>query len=257
MDVSQDVVPSKTRRTWFSVFAVVFALIFGIGLFGWIGLFLGWTMSGGDQIHRVHNIGASGVATGILVAFPLLILAWRREDIALLQMLGVAAVATVAGGLLALDPVFLAYAAILAVPVVALLAISRGWRRYVARGAGLAREFFVAAIVGAPFWFAFAWTNATLQHTRPSSDPHVEMHHYTGMAIMAIGLVLMVVLAALRTQGWRIVAWLTGLGSVVYGAAAIAFPHTPGSEGAWWGSLAVVWGVAIVALAERRAQAPA
>jgi hypothetical protein len=256
MDVSQEVL-SKTRRTWFSVLAVVFALIFGLALFGWIGLVFGWFMSGGDQIHRVHNIGASGVATGILVALPLLILAWRRDDIALLQMPGVAAVATVIGSLLALDAGFLVFAAILAVPVVVLLAISRGWQRYVTKGAGLAWELLMAAIVGAPFWCAFAWANATLQHTRPSSDPHVEMHHYTGMAIMAIGLVLMVVLAALRTQGWRIVAWLTGFGSLVYGVASIVFPDTPGSEGAWWGALAVVWGVAIVVLAERRAQVPA
>jgi len=78
---------------------------------------------------------------------------------------------------------------------------------------------------------------------------------------MALALVLMVVLASLRTQGWRIVAWLTGLGSAVYGVASIAFATYPGStvpypssEGLLWGILATVWGVAIVALVERRAR---
>jgi len=246
---------SRSRQGWFSGLAVFFSLVFGVGLFGWIGLVGGWFMSGDDQIHRVHNIGASGVATGILVALPLLVLAWRRDDIALLQMLGVAAIATAVGSILALDWVFLAYVAILAVPVVVLLAISRGWARFLARGEGLAPELLVLAIVAAVCWGAFAWTNATLQHTRPSSDPHVEMHHYAGMAIMAIGLVLMLVLASLRTRGWRIVAWLTALGSIVYGAASIAFPESPGSEGGGWGALAVVWGVAIVVLTERRARA--
>jgi len=245
---------SKTRTAWFSGLAVLFSLVFGLPLFGWVGLLGGWFMSGSGEIHRVHNIAASGVATGILVATPLLILAWRRDDIALLQMVGVAAVATAIGSVLAFDRVFLIYVVILAVPVVVLLAVSRAWGRYVARGAGLVPELLLAAAVAAPFWAAFAWTNATFQRTRPANDPHVEMHHYAGMAIMAIGLVLMVVLASLRTPGWRIDGWLTGIGSAVYGAASITFPDSPGSEGASWGALAIAWGVAIVALIERRAR---
>lgn len=86
--------------------------------------------------------------------------------------------------------------------------------------------------------------------------------HWVGMAVMAIGLVLMVVLASARTEGWRIVAWLTGLGSVAYGTASIVFATYPGSdvpdpssEGAVWGALAIVWGLVVIALAERRARA--
>src|ERR687888_2494091 len=118
---------SKTRRTWFSVMAVVFALIFGIGFFGWIGLVTGWFEGGERQIHRVHDIGSSGIATGLLIAVPLLILSWRRDDIALLQMLGAAAVATVVGAVLATEPAYAAFVVILAVPAVVLTAISRGW----------------------------------------------------------------------------------------------------------------------------------
>jgi hypothetical protein len=96
----------------------------------------------------------------------------------------------------------------------------------------------------------------------PANDPHVEEFHWIGMAVMAIGLVLMLVLASLRTQGWRIVAWLTGLGSIVYGAASIVFATYPGSdvpypssEGSIWGVLAILWGAAAVILAERRVRA--
>jgi hypothetical protein len=253
---------SKTRRTWFSVLAVVFALIFGVGLFGWIGLVFGWTAGGEDQIHRVHDIGSSGIATGIFVAIPLLVLAWRRDDIALLQMLLAAAAATVIGSVLALDWGFLVFVVILAVPIVVLLAVSKGWGRFTARGLGLAPELLVAAIVSLPFWGAFAVAMAKLQRAGPADDPHVEMHHWTGMAIMGIGVVLMAALSSKRTQGWRIVAWLTGLGSIVYGVASITFatypgstvPY-PGSEGSFWGALAIAWGVVFVALAERRARA--
>jgi hypothetical protein len=262
MEVSAGSALSKTRRTWFSVMAVVFALIFGIGFFSWIGLVTGWFETGDRQIHRVHDIASSGVATGLLIAVPLLILAWRRDDIALLQMLGVAGLATVIGSVLATEPEYAVFVVIIAVPVVVLLAISRGWHRYVEGGQGWAAELLVAAIVAAPFWGAFAWTMARYQADLPSDDPHVQEFHWLGMAVMAIGLVLMAVLAALRTQGWRIVAWLTGAGSIVYGAASIAFATYPGSdvpypssEGSFWGALAIAWGVVLIALAERRARA--
>jgi len=262
MDVSQEGSLSKTRRTWFSVMAVVFALIFGVGFFSWIGLVSGWFEGGERQIHRVHDVGASGVATGLLIALPLLILSWRRDDIALLQMLGMAALATVVGAVLATEPGYAVIVLVLAVPVVVLLAISRGWRRFLAPGEGWIPELLVAALLGAPFWGAFAWTMARYQANLPADDPHVEEFHWVGMAVMAIGLVLMVVLASLRTHGWRIVAWLTGLGSIVYGAASILFATYPGSdvpypssEGSVWGTLAIAWGVVVIALAERRSRA--
>jgi hypothetical protein len=262
VDVTRREDLSASRRTWFSVAAVVFALIFGVALFGWIGLFFGWTSGGKDQIHRVHDIGSSGVATGIFVASPLLILASRRDDIALLQMLGVAALATVFGTLLALDWGFLVYTVILAIPIVVLLAISKNWRRFLARGVGIAPDLLIAAIASAPFWGAFALKMASLQRAGPANDPHVVLHHWTGMAIMGIGVVLMGALASAQTQGWRIVAWLTGSGSIVYGVASVVFatypgstvPY-PGSEGALWGTLAIVWGIVFIALAERRARA--
>jgi hypothetical protein len=253
---------SKTRRSVFSALAVLFALVFGLGFFGWVFLATGWFASGDEQIHRVHDIGAFGVAMGLFVATPLLITSWRRNDVALLQMLGVAAVATLIGSVLALDWGFLFYIVIVAIPLVVLLAISKGWRRFTAPGIGIAPDLLVAAIVSAPFWGAFALTMARLQRAGPADDPHVSMHHWTGMAIMGIGVVLMGALASKRTQGWRIVAWLTGLGSIVYGVASLVFatypgssvPY-PGSEGSFWGTLAIAWGVVFIALAERRARA--
>jgi hypothetical protein len=262
MDVSRGVPLSKTRRTWFSVLAVVFSLIFGVGFFSWIGLVTGWFEGGERQIHRVHDIASSGVATGLLIALPLLILSWRREDIALLQMLGVAALATVLGSVLATDPTYAVFVLVIAVPVVVLLAISRWWRRFVAPGESWAPELLGAALLAAPFWGAFAWTMARYQADLPADDPHVKEFHWMGMAVLAIGLVLLVVLASLRTRGWRTVSWLTGVGSIVYGAASIAFATYPGSdvpypssEGSVWGALAIAWGVLVIGLAERRARA--
>jgi hypothetical protein len=144
---------------------------------------------------------------------------------------------------------------------VVLLAISKGWSRFTARGLGIAPELLIAVIVSVPFWGAFALKMASLQRAGPADDPHVVLHHWTGMAIMGTGVVLMGALASKRTEGWRIVAWLTGIGSIVYGVASAVFatypgstvPY-PGSEGALWGTLAIIWGIVFVALAARRAR---
>jgi hypothetical protein len=255
---------SRTRDVWFSLVSGFFAALFGVVLFGWVSLVVGWFESDDRLIHRVHDLGSNGVASGLLVATPLLILAWRRHDVALLQMPGVAAVAIAVAAVLATDWVYLAFVPFALIPLLILLAISKGWRRFGARGRGWAPELLLAAAAAAPFWGAFAWTMARFQANLPSIDPHVEEHHWTGMAGMAIGLILMVVLASTRTQGWRTVALLAGVGAVVYGAASIAFgsfpvsgvPY-PSSEGTVWGVLAIAWGVAVVGLAERRARGPA
>jgi peptidoglycan/LPS O-acetylase OafA/YrhL len=83
------------------------------------------------------------------------------------------------------------------------------------------------------------------------------MHHWTSMAGMALAIVLLGLLASLRTRGWRIVVWLAAAGSAVYGLASIVFatfPGTsfpyPGGEGVGWGLLAIVGGIALVAASE-------
>ena len=245
---------------WFSALAVVFSLVFGLGFFGWVFLVTGWFASGDEQIHRVHDIGAFGISMGVFVATPLLIVAWRRTDTALLQMLGVAIITTVIGSARAADAPFMLYALIVAIPLVTLLSIGRGWSRYVRAGEGFDRWLVAVALVASPFWVAFALGMARLQRAGPSTDPHVEMHHWTGMTILGLAFVLMPLLASLRTPGWRIVAWLTGVGSVIYGIASAVFATYPGSdlpyagsEGTLWGTLAIVWGLAIIGSAERRA----
>jgi len=250
---------SQRRQKWFSVLAVVLALVFGLLLFGWVGLVLGWFASGDSIIHRVHDVGGSGVGTGILIATPLLLLAWRRDDVGLLQAIAFAALAYGIAALMATDWVSLLYVPIVAVALVVMLAVGRGWRRFAALGAGLDPIVAVAAIVTAPVWIAFALTMARLQRIGPPNDPHVQMHHWTGMAAMGLGLLLVAGLASFRTRGWRPVAWLAGVGSIVYGIASAVFARFegssvpyPGSEGVAWGLLAVAWGVAFIAVVEAR-----
>jgi hypothetical protein len=247
---------SEARRTWFAVLAAVFAVVFGTVLFGWIGLFAGWFSNQDAGIHRVHDIGGSGVATGIFVSGALLALLWRRDDIALLQMVAATGIAYGIASVIATDWVSLAYLPIIAIPVVALLAVSRSWTPFVSAGEGFAVATFVVTVVSGVFWVIYALSMAKLERIGSSADPHIEMHHWTGMAGMALGIVLLGFLASAKTRGWKTVAVLTGLGSAVFGLASVVFAKFPGAdfpyaggEGAMWGLLAIAGGVLLIAAA--------
>jgi hypothetical protein len=238
---------TRTRRTWFSVVAALFVAIFGLGLFGLVGLVFGWIDNESGGIHRVHIIGGMGITTGILIAVPFLLLAWRRDDVALLQAIAVVGLAFAVASVFASDWVGLAFLSVVAIPVVALLAISRGWRRFANAGDGFAPAVFVVSLASAVFWVTFALSAAKLQRIGSPHDPHVEMHHWTSMASMALAIVFLGLLASLKTKGWAMVARLVAAGSIVYGVASIVFARFPGTDVPYPGGEGAVWGLAAVA----------
>ena len=235
------------RRLWFSVAAALFAAIFGLGLFGWVGLVVGWIDNESGGIHRVHIVGGMGVTAGILIAFPLLLLVWRRDDVALLQAIAVVGLAFALASVIASDWVWLALLVIVAIPVVALVAIGRQWGRFARAGDGFAPVVFVVSLASAVFWVAYAFSTARLQRTGSPHDPHIEMHHWTSMASMGLAIVFVGLLAALKTKGWMIVASLVAAGSIVYGVASIVFARFPGTDVPYPGGEGVGWGVAAAA----------
>lgn len=248
---------SRTRKTWFSALSVVFALGMGLGLFGWLFLLFGWFDNDMGGIHRVHDVAGTGVTIGISMATPLLVLAFRRDDVALLQEVAVAGLAFAVAAVLATDWGALVFLPIIAAPVIVLVAVGGGWRQIVAPGGGAAPALLVATVVAAPFWIAYALTMARLQRTGFPNDPHIEMHHWTSMASMALAFVLLGLLVSLRSPGWRIVAWTVGAGAAVFGLASIVFSNFvgsglpyAGSEGVAWGLASIAWGVLILGAAE-------
>lgn len=249
------------RRRWFSGLSVFFALVFGLLLFGWVGLFLGWFSDEDGGIHRIHNVAGSGVTVGVLAAGALVALAWRRGDNALLQQIVAVGLGYALAAALAADPVVAFFVPIVAIPVVTLLAIRRGWRSFLTFDGPADRYMLAATAVSVPFWLAYAFAMAHQERIGLPSDPHIQMHHWTSMAAMAISIVLIAGLASFRPKGWELTGMLVGIGAAVYGLASVAFARFPGSnvsypggEGVVWGLAAIVWGLGFAALTLVRAR---
>jgi len=70
------------------------------------------------------------------------------------------------------------------------------------------------------------------------------------MAVMAVALVLCGAVASLRTGGYRVAAWTTGLAAIVFGIASAVYRHAASSPARRWGAAAVIGGIVFFLAAE-------
>lgn len=251
---------TKGRQIAFTVSTLLFAAGAAGGLFG-IGIVIGWSDTDEGGIHRVHDIGF-GVLYGVLLTVAFVAMAGRpgSKTAAFFQVV-VTALAALIAGLVTADQSYLMLALVVFVAAAILLALhpARAELFHPApRPSPVIATFVLAASV--PFvWFGL--TMANLQREGAPADPHVSMDHWANMAAMAFGLVLAGLLASSGIRGWRLTAWCAGLGAAAYGLASIVFqrfPGTsvpyPGSEGVGWGLVAVIGGLAFIALSEWEAR---
>jgi hypothetical protein len=122
--------------------------------------------------------------------------------------------------------------------------------RFLRLSRGVSPVLGILTVAAAVPLIGFALGQASLQRNGVAGDPHVDMHHYTGMAFMAIALVLCGAVAALRSRGYRIAAWTTGLAGAVFGIASAVYRHAPSSVARRWGAVAVIGGILFSAAAE-------
>jgi hypothetical protein len=253
-------VATGPRRLAFGLLAFLFGAAALGGLFG-IGIVIGWFDTDEGGIHRVHDLGF-GVTYGVLVAAAFWALLWRPESkpSALWQPVAVA-VGVAIGSLIAGDPGYVVLAAGLLVASGVLLVLHPA-RDTVLHPAIAPSRILAGAVVliGVPLlWFGL--TAARLQRDGSSLDPHVSGSHWTTMASMAFALVAVGFLASARMRAWRFTAWCTGVGLAAYGLGSAVFHRFPGSEtpyagseGVGWGVVAIVGGLAFIALAEWEAR---
>jgi hypothetical protein len=250
---------SKGRRIAFGSVATLFGLASAGGL--GFGLVFGWFSTEDGGIHRVHLLGF-GILHGILLAPALFALSWRpeRRPSAFWQVVAVA-VAGVVAAALSLSASYLAIAGTVVVATAILFALHPDRRSVLRARPSPSRPLLAFAAVASVPLVVVAFGMASLQRTGLAADPHVSQDHWANMAAMALGIALVGLLAAARIRGWVLAAWGAGLAAAVYGIASLVFdrfPGTdigyPGSAGTLGGVVAVVAGLAFIALGEREAR---
>jgi hypothetical protein len=97
---------------------------------------------------------------------------------------------------------------------------------------------------------AIVYAVSMLVQARQFVGPPHHADRFAEMAAAAIAIVLVGLLASLKSQGWRISAWSAGAASIVVGMASVVFPDAPGAVGRVWGTLTVGAGVLFLVLAE-------
>jgi hypothetical protein len=198
-----------------------------------------------DRIHVVHNIG--GVCGYVLLmGVPLLLLAWRPRQVALLRLLVAAMLASLIGGLMSGD-FFAGYAIpFVWIGVVIALAPDRGYIVRIGSPNLLLLAVPIASVVPA---MVYAGRMADLQHG-PASDPHVELHHWSGMAVTAILLVLAAAASSIPGRAVRTARLLAGFAGALLALGYLAFPNKPGSVDTVWAVALLLTSVVYLALAE-------
>jgi hypothetical protein len=117
------------------------------------------------------------------------------------------------------------------------------------------REGFSAVMMGLTllgaiplFWAALSW--ASLQRNGNPADLHVKNEHWTLMAAMAIGIVLVAFLSSFKFVGWKITARCAAAALFLYGLIALVYPHKAGSQGTGWSLVAMAGALVFAAAAE-------
>lgn len=198
-------------------------------------------------IHRLHNL-AGVFGFGVMLGGSLLLCAWRPWSIGAFWVAIASGLAGSVAGVLSGD--FLSGAWFSAPVAIAILFALHPARRAVLRIDGVDLPTLVLGILALVPAVAFALTQAELQRNGVEADPHVEFHHYSGMAFYALGVPLSGLAASLRVTGRRLGARIAGASGAGLGLASLLLSDHVGAFDALWAWLALAWGVAMVALAE-------
>jgi hypothetical protein len=245
----------RGKRIAFKVLAAIFVAASLGALFG-IGVIIAWIDTDQGGIHRVHDMGF-GALYGVILTVGFAIQLWRPERTIspFFQVLAVGLAASLAGVLATRAYAILGVSVVLAWAILLALHPSRSEVLRPVRD-GSSRLLAGLAALGTIPWLWYAWTAVRFQRNGLALDPHVSMDHWTTMAAMAIGIVVVGWLSCLRLRGWRISAWCVGIATFLYGLISTVYPGRAGSEGTRWGLIAMAGGLVFIVAAEWEARRP-
>lgn len=238
----------RTRRTAFSACVVILVAVYGVGFFGLIALAIGWFGDLEGVAGPVTELGY-GALIGILLTVGLVQqLRAPERKIAGLQQAALVIPALVIGSAIASDSQNLVAALTVLPGVATLWALHPARAGFLKRGRGVSQALLGVSVLGAIPLAAYALDMGA--EARNLSGPPHHVQRLSTMAAMAVGIVLVGLLAALRTRGWRIPAWCAGAAAIVFGLSSLVFPDHPGAPGRGWGGLAVAGGLLFIVIAE-------
>ena len=185
--------------------------------------------------------------TTVLVSVPLLLLAWRPHQVAVLRLVVAGGVASLLGGLL--SGVLLSYLLIaVALPIVFLLLSPD--RRDVFRFGPPVVALLAIAVVGAVPAVMEAAAQGDLQGGMTQGDEHISQLHYAGMSVGYLTLILAAAWSAFPGRAVRTARDLTGLAGAVLAVSFLAYPDAIGSPDTIWAVALLVLSAVYVAVAE-------
>lgn len=248
----------RVRRIAFSASAWILSLFFGLLFVGLTILTIGtWFLGQDTMTNPVTDLGFFALGGAIVgVAFAVQLKASERHVSGVQQAL-IGLLALAAAGLIGarIEPMVGGLIFLMAAVVLAALHPARGelFKRPGYFSPPLAVMSILAAIPAA----AYAGSMLVSARSAGASCFLGRCAHgdrFAEMAALAIAIVLIGLLAALKTRGWIVTALSAGASAFVLGVASIALPDAAGSLGQTWGGLAAAWGLLFVVVAEVEAR---
>jgi MFS family permease len=263
--------PSRRRRIAFVSLAILFAFLMLTMGFGLIDLASGFSpgpTTGGSNI-RILSAAYGIIIVVMIIAGALSQVRAPERKIAGMQQVALAVVALAVAGLISTDyywqnavqcegncGAFYIVVAPTATFTTILVILHPKRSSFFSWEDGVSPVLAGLAALGAIPWLAYA---AQMAANQRASLPPLDAGRngyggWTGASAMAIGIVVVSSLASMGTRGWRIPAWSAGAAAFLWGLLSTISPTVPGSGGQVGGALAMIWGILLIAAAEREAR---
>jgi F0F1-type ATP synthase assembly protein I len=242
------------RTGWLKVGSVVVVVASMTINFGLIDLIDGFTGYVDEERNQVLDVGW-GAVFGLVLPLSLLAQLRRPERrIAGMQQLVVVASALALAGAAGGQWRYLALAGGIACGCGLLLALHPAWRTFLDRGQRWEPMLLgLAAVAAVPaVFYARRMVSAQRRHLPPSDAVSNGLHHWTVMATLALLVLLLAVLAAARTSGWRIPAVSASIATGAWAISCLLAPAAAaGSQGHVWAWAALLWAAATLGVVVR------
>jgi hypothetical protein len=227
------------------VFAISWLVLPGFGL---IDLSVTWDA----DWPQVLEAGWGLFATAIVGAAFLMLAVRPRVSMPAVAQLAVATGSLAVSAVVARETGLLVLAALLGLETAIVGGLLRGawrdgmelWRPF----SRISRLLLLLAAVGAVPWLAYALHMWSLnREERSDSDITMGIDHYAMQGALALALVVLPLLAALRADLHPFVPVCAGAAACYLGLVSLAWPDAAGGLGRAWSIAAMAWGLALVA----------